>query len=120
MVADDHSIAYKAKEMDALMSESGSRYDVVFNFADFEGSRIAMKNIGPGEPFRGDDDDFGAPRGGSLCRTDRIMAFNVILPMDDSVPMTLIRTKLHIRIEFPSRLKLYGWRFSRGLTRSAG
>jgi FtsP/CotA-like multicopper oxidase with cupredoxin domain len=66
--------------------ETGSRYDVVFNFQSNEGRRVIMKNIGGDAPFGGDfgddlsDEDFFPDR-----QTDRIMAFDVVLPLDASV-----------------------------------
>jgi FtsP/CotA-like multicopper oxidase with cupredoxin domain len=69
-----------------LLMETGSRYDVIFNFDGFEDSRIIMVNLGPDEPFSGDFNDiaFSKPGPGFLY-TDRIMAFDVIKELDDSV-----------------------------------
>jgi FtsP/CotA-like multicopper oxidase with cupredoxin domain len=96
VVADNHALAYKAKTMDALLVEPGARYDIVVNFADFDGSRVIMKNIGPDEPISWDD-EFQEKREGSCCRTDRIMACDVVKPFDDSVPDRFVPN----RIQFP-------------------
>lgn len=86
VISDDHGIVHEPATMDTLLVEPGSRYGVIFNFKDYAGSRVIMKNIGPDEPFSGDADDFGFPREGTFCYTDRIMAFDVVKPFDDSVP----------------------------------
>jgi FtsP/CotA-like multicopper oxidase with cupredoxin domain len=85
VIADDHALAYTPKTMTTLMVEPGARYDVVVNFANFDGHRVIMKNSGPDSPFTGDEAAFNPTRVGSFCRTDRIMAFNVIEPFNDSV-----------------------------------
>ena len=67
--------------------ETGSRYDVIFDFKTVTpGSRVIMKNIGGDAPFGGDfdvdldDADFFPDR-----QTDRIMAFDVSLPFNGAV-----------------------------------
>jgi FtsP/CotA-like multicopper oxidase with cupredoxin domain len=65
-----------------LLMETGSRYDVIFDFETITpGSRVIMKNIGGDEPFGGD-----IPGPQVFGETDRIMAFDVVLPLDTSVP----------------------------------
>jgi FtsP/CotA-like multicopper oxidase with cupredoxin domain len=60
-----------------LLSEPGSRYDVVVDFGQVTpGNRVIMWNIGGDEPFGG---DIGV--GQVFSHTDRIMAFDVSLPM---------------------------------------
>ncbi len=65
-----------------LLMETGSRYDIIFDFKNVTpGNRVIMKNIGGDAPFGGDipgPQDFG--------ETDRIMAFDVVLPLDTNVP----------------------------------
>ena len=63
-----------------LVSEPGSRYDVIFDFARYDGKRIIMKNIGGDEPFGG---DVGV--GQLFEHTDKVMAFDVNWPLDMSV-----------------------------------
>ena len=65
-----------------LLIETGARYDIVFDFGLVtEGSRVIMKNIGGDEPFGGD-----IPGPQVFGETDRIMAFDVALPLDRNVP----------------------------------
>jgi FtsP/CotA-like multicopper oxidase with cupredoxin domain len=66
-----------------LLSEPGSRYDIVFDFSQVPmNSRIIMENLGGDAPFGGDfgnalpPEDFFPDR-----QTDRIMAFDVVLPL---------------------------------------
>jgi FtsP/CotA-like multicopper oxidase with cupredoxin domain len=67
-----------------LLSEPGSRYDIIFDFKGLEGKRIIMENIGGDEPFGGDlvTDD---PALQVFGETDRIMAFDVVTPLDTAV-----------------------------------
>ncbi len=89
VIGSDQGLASEAKQTDILIFEPGSRYDIVFDFADpaFEGRRIIMENIGGDAPFGGDfgealgDDDFFPDR-----QTDRIMAFDVVVPRNYNVP----------------------------------
>jgi FtsP/CotA-like multicopper oxidase with cupredoxin domain len=55
-----------------LLSEPGSRYDIVFDFRNHQGQRIIMENRGGDEPFGGD-----IPGPQVFGETDRIMAFDV-------------------------------------------
>jgi FtsP/CotA-like multicopper oxidase with cupredoxin domain len=82
-----------------LLSEPGSRYDVIFDFSDpaLAGKRVIMENIGGDAPFGGDyglaldpDEDFFPDR-----QTDRIMAFDVVLSLDESVPDAFDPAKIH-------------------------
>ena len=62
--------------------ETGSRYDIIFDFKTVTpGNRVIMKNIGGDEPFGGD-----IPGPQVFGETDRIMAFDVVLPLDATVP----------------------------------
>lgn len=65
-----------------LLMETGSRYDIIFDFKTVTpGNRVIMKNIGGDEPFGGD-----IPGPQVFGETNRIMAFDVILPFDSAVP----------------------------------
>lgn len=64
-----------------LVFEPGSRYDIIINFSAWNGQRIIMENIGGDEPFSGD-----IPGTQVFGETDRIMAFDVVLPLDMEVP----------------------------------
>jgi len=87
VIGSDQGLSSEAVETDTLVFEPGSRYDIVFNFAqvDFD-SRIVMENIGGDAPFGGafgddlEEEDFFPKR-----QTDRIMAFDVVVPFDNSV-----------------------------------
>lgn len=63
----------------SLLMETGSRYDIVLDFSTLAEKRVIMKNFGGDEPFGGD-----IPGPGVFRSTDRIMAFDVTLPFDDS------------------------------------
>ncbi len=69
-------------QVDTLVVEPGSRYDIVVDFSQVpRGSRVIMKNVGGDAPFGGafgDDlepDDVFPDR-----QTDRVMAFDVVKP----------------------------------------
>ena len=87
IIGSDQGLASAATQVDTLVSEPGSRYDIVFDFSLVPfGSRVIMENIGGDAPFGGDfggaldPDDFFPDR-----QTDRIMAFDVNQPLDGSV-----------------------------------
>jgi FtsP/CotA-like multicopper oxidase with cupredoxin domain len=64
--------------------ETGSRYDIILDFKKVEQNmnrRVIMKNIGGDDPFGGN-----IPGPQNFGETDRIMAFDVVLPLDATVP----------------------------------
>lgn len=63
---------------DTLVMETGSRYDILFDFRGYQGKRIIMKNIGGDEPFGGT-----FPGVVLFPEIDRIMAFDVAGKLDD-------------------------------------
>ncbi|HQV34060.1 MAG TPA: multicopper oxidase domain-containing protein, partial [Calditrichia bacterium] len=74
VVRSDQSLASEATETTLLLSEPGSRYDIVVDFKNVPfGSRVIMENIGGDEPFGGD-----LPGEFAFGETDRIMAFDVV------------------------------------------
>ena len=81
VIGSDQGLAESATPTDMLLSEPGSRYDIVFNFATLQGQRIIMENIGGDEPFGGD-----LPGPFLYGETNRIMAFDVIKELDGEVP----------------------------------
>jgi FtsP/CotA-like multicopper oxidase with cupredoxin domain len=82
VVGSDQGLASAPTTVDTLLLETGSRYDIVFDFKDVTpGNRVIMKNIGGDEPFGGD-----IPGPQVFSETDRIMAFDVVLPPDTAVP----------------------------------
>ncbi len=89
VIGSDQGLASEAKQTNTLVFEPGSRYDIVFNFgaSGLDGKRIVMSNIGGDAPFGGafgealHADDFFHDR-----QTDRIMAFDVVVPKINNVP----------------------------------
>ncbi|MDJ0782275.1 MAG: multicopper oxidase domain-containing protein [Desulfosarcinaceae bacterium] len=88
VIGSDQGLASSATEVDTLVFEPGGRYDIVFDFSQVPAdSRVIMENLGGDAPFGGafgadlEPEDLFPDR-----QTDRIMAFDVVLPMDYSVP----------------------------------
>jgi FtsP/CotA-like multicopper oxidase with cupredoxin domain len=82
VVGSDQSLASSPTVVDTLLMETGSRYDIVFDFKQVAwGNRVILKNIGGDEPFGGD-----IPGPQVFAATDRIMAFDVNRPLDAAVP----------------------------------
>ena len=81
VIGSDQGLASSPTTVETLLVETGSRYDVIFDFKSVTpGNRIIMKNIGGDEPFGGD-----IPGPQVFGETDRIMAFDVTLPLDAGV-----------------------------------
>jgi FtsP/CotA-like multicopper oxidase with cupredoxin domain len=81
VIGSDQGLASSPTTLDTLLFEPGARYDIVLDFKQVtEGNRVIMKNIGGDEPFGG---DIPGPTGFEF--TDRVMAFDVVLPMDSNV-----------------------------------
>jgi FtsP/CotA-like multicopper oxidase with cupredoxin domain len=77
VIGSDQGLAGSATEVDTLVFEPGSRYDVVFDFSKVPaGSRVIVENIGGDEPFGGD-----IPGPQVFGYTDRVMAFDVVEPL---------------------------------------
>ena len=83
IIGSDQGLASSPTEgQETLLIETGSRYDVIFDFKNVTpGNRVIMTNIGGDEPFGGD-----IPGPQVFGETDRIMAFDVVLPTDTTVP----------------------------------
>jgi FtsP/CotA-like multicopper oxidase with cupredoxin domain len=82
VVGSDQGLASSPTTVDRLLMETGSRYDIVFDFDQVSfGNRVLMKNIGGDEPFGGD-----IPGPQVYSDTDKIMAFDVNQPLDTAVP----------------------------------
>jgi FtsP/CotA-like multicopper oxidase with cupredoxin domain len=79
VIGSDQGLAGAATQTDMLVSEPGSRYDIVFDFKGLQGKRIIMENIGGDEPFGGD-----IPGPQVFGETDRIMAFDVADMVDQA------------------------------------
>ncbi len=79
VIGSDQGLASQATAVDTLVMETGSRYDLIFDFSGLQGQRIIMENIAGDTPFGfsfGDDldpvEDVFENR-----QTDRVMAFDV-------------------------------------------
>jgi len=101
VIGSDQGLASSPTTVDTLLMETGSRYDVLFDFKGLAGERVIMKNIGGDEPFGG---DISSPP--VFGETDRIMAFDVVLPLDPAVP-DLIPTGINFGpvIPTPTRVR---------------
>jgi FtsP/CotA-like multicopper oxidase with cupredoxin domain len=90
VIGSDQGLASSATMTDTLLIETGSRYDIVFDFAQVPaGSRVIVENLGGDAPFGG---DFGAALPPEDLfpdrQTDRVMAFDVNQPLDGNVADT--------------------------------
>lgn len=86
VIGSDQGLATSASWTDTLVLEPGGRYDVVFDFGGLSDRRIIMENIGGDAPFGGAFGDALEPEDLFPNRqTDRIMAFDVVRPLDTSV-----------------------------------
>jgi spore coat protein A, manganese oxidase len=87
VIGTDHGYAFEPRVMTTMVFEPAARYDVIIDFAAYDGYRIVLKNIGNDTPFDGTWSPTGPDRPGTVFqRTDRIMAFDVINAFDASVP----------------------------------
>jgi FtsP/CotA-like multicopper oxidase with cupredoxin domain len=95
VIGSDQGLASSPTTTDTLVVETGSRYDILFDFGALNGKRIIMENIGGDTPFGFDfGDDLPAEDLFPDRQTDRIMAFDVILPMSNVPDATLDTTAL--------------------------
>jgi FtsP/CotA-like multicopper oxidase with cupredoxin domain len=89
VIGSDQGLASAPSTVDTLVFETGSRYDIIFDFNSVpSNSRVIMKNIGGDTPFGfsyGDnldlEEDVFEDR-----QTDRIMAFDVNQPFNAAIP----------------------------------
>ena len=101
VIGSDQGLASSPTNVDMLLSEPGSRYDVIFDFKTvIPGSRVIMKNIGGDEPFGGD-----IPGTPVYTETDRIMAFDVVLPLTGVPDVSLINLGPFPVIPAPTRTR---------------
>jgi spore coat protein A len=85
VIGSDQGLASSPTTVDTLLIETGSRYDVIFDFKTVTpGNRVIMKNIGGDEPFGGGILMPGDPR--PFPEMNRIMAFDVTQLLDTNVP----------------------------------
>jgi FtsP/CotA-like multicopper oxidase with cupredoxin domain len=104
VIGSDQGLASSPTTVTTLLSEPGSRYDIIFDFKRVTpGSRVIMKNIGGDEPFGG---EFGEQ---IFDCTDRIMAFDVVLPLDTAVQKDVSPTLNEINfgpnVPVPTRIR---------------
>ena len=102
VVGSDQGLASSPTLVSTMLMETGSRYDVVFDFSlATAGNRIIMKNIGGDEPFGGE-----IPGEQVFGETDRIMAFDVVLPFRSSVrEVTPRTTNSSANLSVPTRIR---------------
>jgi FtsP/CotA-like multicopper oxidase with cupredoxin domain len=87
VIGSDQGLAKEANMVNLLMFEPGSRYDIVFDFSQVpSGTRVIMENILADAPFGGDLPPYDADDLFPERQTDRVMAFDVVVPTDTSVP----------------------------------
>jgi FtsP/CotA-like multicopper oxidase with cupredoxin domain len=75
VIGGDQGLAPSATLVDTLLMETGSRYDIIFDFTGKSNMRVIMKNIGGDMPFGG---EIGGEDMFVFDYTDRIMAFDVL------------------------------------------
>jgi FtsP/CotA-like multicopper oxidase with cupredoxin domain len=80
VIGGDQGFAEKPTEVETLVFEPAARYDIIFDFADLEGLRIIIKNIGGDEPYGGD-----IPGPQAFEHTDKVMAFDVVVPLNPEI-----------------------------------
>ena len=85
VIGSDQGLASRATRVTQLVFEPGSRYDIVVDFQPLRGYRVIMENTLGDAPFGGEDPDPDADFYPD-SQTNRIMAFDVVLPRDRSVP----------------------------------
>lgn len=102
VIGSDQGLASSPTVVDTLLMETGSRYDLIFDFKTVTpGNRVIMKNIGGDEPFGGD-----IPGPQVFGETDRIMAFDVNQALDTAVPdVTPVGINFGPIIPTPTRLR---------------
>jgi spore coat protein A, manganese oxidase len=85
VIGSDQGFVPQAAQVDELLIGPGERYDVLVDFAQAPfGTRVIVENIAGDSPFGGhlpDADDLFPNR-----QTDRVMAFDVVVPKDHTVP----------------------------------
>jgi FtsP/CotA-like multicopper oxidase with cupredoxin domain len=81
VIGSDQGLASSPTTVDTLLMETGSRYDIIFDFKQVTpGNRVIMRNIGGDEPFGGEIEGLRL-----FDETDRIMAFDLVLPLNSDV-----------------------------------
>jgi FtsP/CotA-like multicopper oxidase with cupredoxin domain len=82
VIGSDQGLADQATLTDTLVFEPGGRYDIVIDFDQVSpNSRVIMANYGGDAPYGG-----GIPGAGPFTETDRVMAFDVVVPLGSLDP----------------------------------
>lgn len=96
VIGSDQSLRTHAAEVNEVDFLPGERLDLIIDFNNVpEGSRVIVENLLGDSPFGGDlpgEEDVFPDR-----RTDRVMAFDVELALDDTVPDTVISDGTYLR-----------------------
>lgn len=80
IIGGDQGLANSVATMQTVVLQPAGRFDVIVDFSDYAGQRVILTNSGGDEPFGG---DIPGPKG--FEHTDKIMAFDVSLPLDTTV-----------------------------------
>lgn len=81
VIGGDQGLAESAVETTRVVFEPSARHDIVIDFSSFDQQRIVLRNTGGDEPFGGD-----IPGPQAFNHTDKVMAFDVVLQLDTTVP----------------------------------
>lgn len=79
IIGGDDGLASSPETLETLLFEPSARYDIIFDFKDLEGYRVVAANLGGDEPFGGE------ATAQLFNRTDRVMAFDVDMKLDETV-----------------------------------
>jgi hypothetical protein len=80
IIGGDQGRARTPTTVTRLVVAPAQRFDIIINFAPHVNQRLIVKNIGGDEPFGGD-----IPGPQLYEHTDKIMAFDVVNELDESV-----------------------------------
>jgi FtsP/CotA-like multicopper oxidase with cupredoxin domain len=84
VIGSDQGLASAPTMVDTLLMETGSRYDVIFDFKTVtSGNRVIMRNLGGDDPFGGGILMPGGER--AFPEMEKVMAFDVVLPFNSAV-----------------------------------
>ena len=89
VIGGDQGLATEAIKVEKMVIHPSARYDVIIDYTQLPGQRIVMKNTGGDEPFGGD-----IPGTEAFAHTDKVMAFDVTMPFETSIPDTYNNTEL--------------------------
>lgn len=81
VIGGDQGLASTVRAMNKVVLLPAGRLDIVIDFKQYAGQQIVLMNEGGDEPFGGE-----IPGPQIFAHTDRIMRFDVSLPLDAAVP----------------------------------